>query len=83
MARKGQSITLSLSPEQKERLEKIALSVGAKWGDNPNISELVKMVADGRVLAYLPGTPITESDRDYFKAQISALEAISANLKRL
>lgn len=83
MSRKGQSITLSLSPEQKERLESIALSVGAKWGGEPNISELVRMLADGRLIAHLPGTPITESDRDYFKAQISALEAIAANLKRL
>lgn len=83
MARKGQAITLSLSPEQKERLERVALSVGAKWGDEPNISELVRMLADGRLIAYLPGTPITESNRDYFKAQISALEAVLANLKRL
>ena len=83
MTKKGQSITLSLSSEQKERLEKVALSVGAKWGQQANISELVKMVADGRVLVYLPETPITESDRDYFKAQISALEAVTANLKRL
>lgn len=83
MSRKGRSITLSLSSEQKERLENVALSVSAKWGENPNISELVKMIADGRVLVYLPETPITESDKDYFNEQISALEAITANLKRL
>ena len=83
MTRKGQAITLSLSSEQKERLEKVALSVGAKWGQQANISELVKMVADGRVIVHLPETPITESDRDYFKAQISVLEAVTANLKRL
>jgi GTPase involved in cell partitioning and DNA repair len=74
---------VAVVPVPDERLEKVALSVGAKWGQQANISELVKMVADGRVIVHLPETPITESDRDYFKAQISVLEAVTANLKRL
>jgi hypothetical protein len=83
MTRKGQAITLSLSPEQKERLEEIAVAVGAGWGKKPNISELFRMIADGRVIIYKPGSPITTSDRDYFESQISELEAIVQNLKRL
>lgn len=83
MGRRGQSITLSLSPDEKARLEAIALSVGAKWGEEPNISELVRMLATGRVVVHLPGTPITQSDREYFQEQISALKAAISNLERL
>lgn len=45
MTRKGKSITLSLAENDKAQLEAIALELGMKWGDDPNISRLVKAIA--------------------------------------
>ncbi|HEY9663776.1 MAG TPA: WYL domain-containing protein, partial [Allocoleopsis sp.] len=45
MTRKGRSITLSLEESDKAQLEAIALELGMKWGDDPNISRLIKAIA--------------------------------------
>jgi len=45
MGRKGESITLSISDRDKAQLEEIALELGMKWGDRPNISKLVEAIA--------------------------------------
>lgn len=45
MSRKGQSITLSVSERDKTELEAIALEFGMMWGDDPNISKLIKAIA--------------------------------------
>lgn len=45
MTRKGRSITLSLEESDKTQLESIALELGMKWGDDPNISRLIKAIA--------------------------------------
>lgn len=45
MSRKGQSITLSVSERDKAELEAIALEFGMMWGDDPNISKLIKAIA--------------------------------------
>jgi hypothetical protein len=50
MTRKQESITLSLSLEQKAELENIALEFGYLWGENPNISALIKAIAKGELL---------------------------------
>lgn len=47
MGRKGKSITLSISEREKQQLEKLAEEYGMKWGENPNISKLVKAIARG------------------------------------
>lgn len=47
MGRKDESITLSLSLEDKETLEKLALIHDCKWGDKPNISRLLQKIANG------------------------------------
>lgn len=49
MSRKGRSITLSVNDNQKTQLERIALEFDITWGDNPNISQLVKAIADGKL----------------------------------
>lgn len=49
MTRKGRSITLSVNDNQKAQLERIALEFNITWGDNPNISQLVKAIADGKL----------------------------------
>ena len=45
MSRKGQSITLSISDEDKAQLEAIARELGMMRGDRPNISGLVEAIA--------------------------------------
>lgn len=45
MSRKGESITLSISDRDKSNLEAIAMELGMKWGDRPNISKLVEAIA--------------------------------------
>lgn len=45
MTRKGRSITLSLEESDKAQLEVIARELGMMWGDEPNISRLIKAIA--------------------------------------
>lgn len=49
MGRKGRSVTLSLSEEDKGRLEALALEYGMMWGDRPNISELIQAIAQNKL----------------------------------
>ncbi len=50
MSRKGQSITLSVSEQDKAQLEALALEFGKTWGDRPNISKLVEAIARRQLL---------------------------------
>jgi hypothetical protein len=50
MSRKGQSITLSISEQEKAQLEQMALDFGMTWGDRPNISKLIKAIAKRKLL---------------------------------
>ena len=50
MSRKQESITLSVSEEEKAELGKIALELGFIWGDKPNISGLVKAIAQHKLV---------------------------------
>ncbi len=50
MLRKRSSITLSISEREKAQLEQLALEFGQTWGDNPNVSKLVKAIAQGKLL---------------------------------
>ncbi len=50
MSRKGQSITLSVSAQDKAELEAIASELGMLWGDRPNISKLVEAIARRQLL---------------------------------
>ncbi|NJM66011.1 MAG: WYL domain-containing protein [Acaryochloris sp. RU_4_1] len=47
MARKRSSITLSIAEPEKKQLERLALEFGQTWGDKPNISKLLKALANG------------------------------------
>jgi hypothetical protein len=49
VTRKGRAITLSVNEHQKLCLEAIARDFGITWGDKPNISQLVKAIADGKL----------------------------------
>lgn len=50
MSRKGQSITLSVSERDKAELEAIAREFGMMWGDDPNISKLIKAIAQRKLI---------------------------------
>lgn len=50
MGRKGQSITLSVSEQDKAQLEAIACEQGMLWGDRPNISRLIEAIARRELL---------------------------------
>lgn len=47
MVRKRSSVNLSISEHEKAQLEQIALEFGQTWGDNPNVSKLIKAIARG------------------------------------
>ncbi|MEA5536877.1 WYL domain-containing protein [Crocosphaera sp. XPORK-15E] len=49
MGRKGQSITLSLLERDKKQLEALAAEYGMTWGEKPNISRLLKAIAQGKL----------------------------------
>jgi hypothetical protein len=53
VTRKGRSITLSLEESDKAQLEAIALELGMKWGDEPNISRLIKAIARRQLSVFL------------------------------
>ncbi len=65
MSRKGQSITLSVSAQDKAELEAIASELGMLWGDRPNISKLVEAIARHQLIISL--------NNDWSKARIKAL----------
>jgi hypothetical protein len=65
MGRRGQSITLSISDRDKAQLEAFALEFGMTWGDKPNISGLLKAIADRQL--------IIAANHDWTDERINAL----------
>ncbi|MEO1294924.1 MAG: WYL domain-containing protein [Cyanobacteria bacterium J06636_16] len=49
MPRKRSSITLSISEHEKAQLEQLALEFGQTWGEKPNVSKLIKAIAQGKL----------------------------------
>ena len=50
MTRKNQSITLAVSQSEMQQLEVIAMQHSCKWGDKPNVSELMRQIASGDLI---------------------------------
>ena len=57
MGRKEESITLSLTSDDKASLEALAVKHGCLWGKNPNISKLIQQIAIGQLKV------VAESDK--------------------
>ena len=57
MGRKDESITLSLTADDKASLEALAAKHGCMWGKTPNISRLIQQIAIGQLKI------IAESDK--------------------
>ena len=73
MSRKQESITLSLSWEHKANLENIAVEFGYLWGDRPNISSLLKAIADGEILLSRSDKPAKQK-RALIKDAINSIQ---------
>ncbi|MBE9037187.1 hypothetical protein [aff. Roholtiella sp. LEGE 12411] len=85
MTRKGESVTLSLSSEQKQQLEQIALDFGQTWGEEPNISKLMRAIADGdlKVIWGDEELPMTSNQRSMMKAAIATIQEGLSKLIKL
>ena len=82
MSRKGETITLSLSLEEKQKLEQIALDFGQTWGEDPNISKLMRAIADGELKVAWGDeeSPMTIKQRS---AMIAAIALVQEGLSKL
>lgn len=78
MSRKGETITLSLSVEEKESLEEIAAEFKQFWGDKPNISKLMRALANKELVVNHPNQTVTKSKN--IKAAIALIEEGLAKL---
>ncbi len=55
VSRPQKTITLSISDEDKARLESLALDFGLKWGGRPNVSKFIEAIARKRILTSKSG----------------------------
>jgi len=72
MGRKGQAITLSITDKEKEELAELARKFAMNWGDQPNISRLIKAIASHE-LKIAPNHDWEKSRLDALKQGIKAL----------
>lgn len=73
MSRKQESITLSVTEEDKAELEAISLEFGCTWGDKPNISKLMKQIANRELLLSKSDKPTTQK-RALIKDAITSIQ---------
>jgi hypothetical protein len=82
VSRKQESITLSLTLEHKVELEKLSLEFGCLWGENPNISGLMKAIADGEISLSKSNKP-NKQERKLIKDAIASIQSAMAILLEL
>ena len=68
MGRKGQSVTISITAEQKESLNQLALTMGCCWGQKPNISALMAAIADRKLIVAKPNLPSDVNELEFTRA---------------
>jgi hypothetical protein len=84
MSRKNESITLSVDEGQKAQLEAIALKFGCTWGDKPNVSELMKRIAAGKLeITWGDEAPAPEKNAAIMKAIATIQDGLSLLLRSL
>jgi hypothetical protein len=71
---KQEKCEISINADQKASLEALAKKLGYMWGQRPNISGLMKAIADGEVAIAKKQTK---------KEALEAIRAIKENLKKL
>lgn len=72
MPRKKETLTLSVPPGTKDKLEAIAERLDLRWGDSPSASKLVAAIAQGDV-AVGAGRPLSGEQRDALRQSIKLL----------
>jgi hypothetical protein len=80
---KRKAITLTLEPEEKEKLEKIAISMECYWGGKANISRLIKEIALGEILVRKPKTKLSDTDKSIALEQIKLIKIASNKLLKI
>jgi len=73
MTKRQESITLSISQEEKAELEKISLEFNCYWGDKPNISKLFKQIAQREILLSYSDKP-TKKQSPLVKEAIALIQ---------
>lgn len=74
MTRKNQAITLSISDEDKAKLEEKALEFGCLWGQDPNISKFIKLIANDELLVSQPDNKPATKKRALIKNAIKNIQ---------
>lgn len=71
MPRKKETLTLSVPPGTKERLEKIAERLDLRWGNNPSASKLISAIAQNEVS--VGSTPLTANQIKALRQAVTIL----------
>jgi hypothetical protein len=69
--RKDATLTLSIEPENKQKLNDIAEKLGFIWGKKPSPSQLIDAIANGDIILSFAGEDIPKA---YSPAQLKALK---------
>lgn len=80
--RKRSSITLSLTEEEKRALESIAGELGCLWGDEPNISKMIRLIASGSLKVHKVELPAEVKDREAFVHHLVTIQSATLALLR-
>lgn len=77
MTRRNEAITISCTPQEKASLEALAEEYECMWGDRPNISALIKAIANGVIPL---GEPVPNAQ---IRVKIAQLEQQLKSKKKL
>lgn len=80
--RKRSSITLSMTEEEKIALEKIAAEFDCLWGNEPNVSELLRRIANGSLRVHEASLPVEIADVKSFKENLAIIQSATLDLLR-
>ncbi|WP_017711136.1 hypothetical protein [Prochlorothrix hollandica] len=86
MSRPQQTITLSITPAEREALEALALELGYRWGDRGNTSAMIKAIANGALTvgdAQARPLPARSPDQDRAGKIAAKIRAIADELESL
>jgi len=72
---KRQVGTFNISPEDVKQLERIALDMGCFWGDRPNVSEMLRRIANGEIVLIYRGEQ-TQNTQELLSAINKAMSAL-------
>jgi hypothetical protein len=84
MSRKNESITVSVDVVDKAALEALAVKYGCTWGEKPNISHLMRAIAQGQLtVGYGDESELSQARIKQGKAAISKISQGLAELSAI